>query len=182
MKISFFAIGILSLMGVAVSSFAAPQIELNIVVEKDLVVEVQPQNKKEEKAFAKLKKAGKPLPTETKRVVADEAFPGEVLLYTINYSNTGDESAQAVQLDNPIAEGTSYVAKSVWGENAEIRFSIDGGKSFFLPAKLTYETKGMSGEVEQRIAEPEKYNAIRWILKEIPASFKGQVGFSVKVN
>lgn len=97
---------ILSLLAAAV--YAAPQIELNITVEKDLTT----TNDKGEKV--------------TQRVVADEAVQGDTLFYTIHYKNTGDEAATDVQLDNPVAEGTSYVAKSAWGNNSTIQFTVNG--------------------------------------------------------
>jgi uncharacterized repeat protein (TIGR01451 family) len=143
--------------------FAAPKVSINLVAEKD-IVEVDKKGKE-----------------KTRRVVATETVPGDVLFYTINFENTGDESAKKVQIDNPIAEGSAYKAKSTWGDDSEILFSIDG-KSFKKASSLTYEIKDNNGKTEQKTAAPEQYTAIRWIIDEIPAGSKGKVGFSVVVK
>ena len=148
------------------SSFAsaAPVIELDILAEKELV-ETSPEGQQ-----------------IRRRVPAADAAPGELIFYTLRYSNSGDEPASNVRIDNPVPEGTAYQADSAWGENAEILFSIDGGATYKGPANLTYETTNNQGRSEQRRAQPEQYNAVRWIVTEIPAGQQGSVGFSVVVQ
>ncbi|MCB1836489.1 MAG: DUF11 domain-containing protein [Alcanivoracaceae bacterium] len=143
---------------------AAPVIELNILAEKELV-ETSPEGEQ-----------------VRRRVSAADAAPGEVIFYTLRYSNTGDEAARNVRIDNPVPDGTEYQADSAWGDNAEILFSIDGGTTYKGPANLTYETTNNQGRSEQRRAQPEQYNAVRWIVTEIPAGQQGSVGFSVVVQ
>jgi uncharacterized repeat protein (TIGR01451 family) len=143
---------------------AAPIIELNILAEKELV-ETSPEGEQ-----------------VRRRVSAADAAPGEVIFYTLRYSNTGDEAARNVRIDNPVPDGTEYQADSAWGDNAEILFSIDGGTTYKGPANLTYETTNNQGRSEQRRAQPEQYNAVRWIVTEIPAGQQGSVGFSVVVQ
>jgi len=157
-----------ALLGLAISlfatiAFAAPKVSLDIIAEKD-VVEV---NDKGEQI--------------TRRVETSDTLPGDILFYTIRYNNSGDESARSVQLDNPIPTGTTYIDNSAWGDNADISFSIDGGKSFKKPANLTYQIT-REGKQENRQAIPEQYNAIRWVISEIPAGSKGTTGFSVIVQ
>jgi uncharacterized repeat protein (TIGR01451 family) len=143
---------------------AAPVIELNILAEKELV-ETSPEGEQ-----------------VRRRVSAADAAPGEVIFYTLRYSNTGDEAARNVRIDNPVPDGTEYQADSAWGDNSEILFSIDGGTTYKGPANLTYETTNNQGRSEQRRAQPEQYNAVRWIVTEIPAGQQGSVGFSVVVQ
>ncbi|MCC1496384.1 hypothetical protein [Alcanivorax sp. 1008] len=145
-------------------AMAAPQISLQISAEKD-VVEVDENGQQ-----------------VTRRIAATDTVPGDVLFYTINYSNTGDEAARNVRLDNPVPEATSYQANSAWGENSEILFSIDGGKTFKKASNLTYQVTGTNGQPEDRQASPEQYNAIRWIIEEVGAGAQGSSGFSVVVQ
>jgi len=87
-----------SLFAIAVQ--AAPQVELNILIEKEL----SGLNEKGENVI--------------QCVEVTEVAQGETLFYTIQYKNSGDEAATDVQLNNPIAEGSTYVANSAWGNNS----------------------------------------------------------------
>lgn len=145
-------------------ALAAPQISLLITAEKDIV---------------ELDESGQQV---TRRVAATDTVPGDVLFYTIRYSNIGDEAARNVLLDNPVPEATAYKANSAWGENSEILFSIDGGKTFKKASNLTYQVTGSNGESENRQASPEQYNAIRWVIEEVAAGAEGSSGFSVVVQ
>lgn len=158
-----------TLLGLALSmtsmwALAAPQISLLITAEKD-IVEVDDEGQQ-----------------ITRRVAATDTVPGDVLFYTIRYSNTGDETARNVQLDNPVPDATAYQANSAWGEGSDILFSIDGGKTFKKASSLTYQVTGADGQSENRQASPEQYNAIRWIIEEVAPGAEGSSGFSVLVQ
>jgi uncharacterized repeat protein (TIGR01451 family) len=117
----------------------------------------------------------------SKMVAADKVNPGDVILYTLSYVNSGDESATSAFLDDPVPKGTVYLAGSALGNDADVTFSIDGGKTFKKPSLLTYEVK-INGKVEKKIASPEQYTDIRWTVRVIPAHGSGQVGFKVRVK
>lgn len=152
---------LLSLFAVAV--YAAPQVELQVSVEKDRIT----VNDKGEKI--------------SQRVPADEVVQGDTLFYTIHYKNVGDESATNVQLDNPIADGTSYQADSAWGKNAIIQFTVNG-KDYQAAAKLKKATKTADGKTVEASATADDYTAIRWLVKEIKPGAEGKVGFNTSVN
>jgi len=152
------------LLTLAMNAFAAPQVSLEVTAEKD-VTETNEQGEQ-----------------VTRRVIAADTVPGDVLFYTIRYSNSGSEAARSVQVNNPIPDGTEYQANSAWGDGAEILFSIDGGASFKKPSSLTYQTTGRDGAQENRQAAPEQYNAIRWTIEEIAPGADGAAGFSVVVK
>lgn len=147
----------------AVAVYAAPQVELQISVEKERIT----VNDKGEKV--------------TQRVIADEAVQGDTLFYTIHYKNVGDEPATNVQLDNPIADGTSYQADSAWGNNAIIQFTVNG-KEYQTAAKLKKATETADGKIVQTSATADDYTAIRWSVKEIKPGAEGKVGFNTSVN
>lgn len=146
----------------AVAALAAPNVEIKIKAEKEKVVT----------------KDGKKV---TKLVAAKDIVPGEIVQYTILYRNTGDQSATNAVVSDPIPEGTAYIPGSAT-DGGEITFSIDKGKTFNKPTLLTYETKGPNGKVEKKMASPEDYTTIRWVIAAIPAKAKGSVSFKVRVK
>ena len=118
-----------------------------------------------------------------KKMVAAKAIdPGDVIFYTLSYVNSGDDVATNAVMDDPIPKGTVYLAGSAFGNDAEITFSIDNGKTFKKPSLLTYEVKLPSGKIEKRTASPEQYTHIRWTVSVIPAHGSGQVGFQVRMK
>ena len=150
---------VLCVLLLSVAAFASPLIQVSMKAEKEVIV-----NK------------------VAKKVAADKVNPGDVIFYTINYVNSGNEGATDAFLDDPIPKGTVYITGSAFGENAEITFSIDGGKTFKKPSLLTYEVKTPEGKIEKRSASPEKYTHVRWTVNTIPAGGKGQVGFQVRMK
>jgi uncharacterized repeat protein (TIGR01451 family) len=119
---------------------------------------------------------------KTRLVPAKTASPGEVLEYVLSYKNEGDEAATNAVIEDPIPKGTTFLANTATGENAEITFSLDGGKTFAVPVKLTYQIKLPSGAVERRVATPAEYTHVRWTVKEVAPGATGQVSFRVRVN
>ena len=118
----------------------------------------------------------------TRRVSAANVDPGDVIFYTLNFVNSGDEAATSAVIDDPIPKGTFYLPGSAFGKDAEITFSIDNGKTFKKPSLLTYEVKLANGKTEKRSASPEEYTHIRWTVSVIPASGSGSVGFQVRMK
>lgn len=160
------SLALISLFFTLTASFntlAAPKIDLNMRAELEITV----------------KEDGKDV---IKRIEAKEVEPGQEVIYTLTYVNSGDEGAFNVKLNNQIPVNTTYKAGSAWGDNAAIEFSIDDGQSFKQPALLVYQTTNADGETIEHKASPEKYTHLRWIVKEIPADSKGEVGFRITVN
>lgn len=156
-------IAILALLLIPMGAFAKPLISVSITAEKEVTV-----------VKGGLK--------STKKVAATTINPGDVIFYTLNYINSGNEAATSVVLDDPVPMGTVYIPGSAFGEGAEITFSIDGGKNFKKPSLLVYEVKGTNGNVEKRTASPEEYTNIRWVMNRIEAGAKGKVGFQVRIK
>jgi uncharacterized repeat protein (TIGR01451 family) len=117
-----------------------------------------------------------------KKVPADTINPGDVIFYTLSYVNSGDNAATNAVLDDPIPKGTTYVDGSAFGNEAEISFSVDKGKTFKKPSLLTYEVKMPDGKIEKKTISPEEYTNIRWTLSVVPAHGSGEVGFQVHVK
>ena len=145
------------------AALAAPRVEIAITQAKE-VVETKGDKR------------------ESKFVPAKEVTAGDVVEYTLAYRNAGDEAARDAVIDDPIPKGTSYLAASATGENAEITFSTDGGKTFAPATRLTYQLRTPSGQTESRTATPSDYTHIRWTLRSVAPGAAGKVAFRVRVN
>jgi len=109
-----------------------------------------------------------PDPKGNLRVVrkgVERASPGDVLVYTLTYTNFGKEPAANARVDDPIPSGTVLLPASVLGERAGITFSVDGGKSFAAyPVMKT--VSGPDGKPASVEAPAESYTHIRWTAQE----------------
>ncbi|MCK5236754.1 MAG: DUF11 domain-containing protein [Deltaproteobacteria bacterium] len=108
-----------------------------------------------------------------------EVTPGDVVLYTILFENTGSDDLEDIVIHDPIPENTVYIGGTAKGENTDVTFSIDGGKSYDVPEKLIItESDG-----KKRVAKPSEYSNIRWkVNAKLSSGFKGSVSFRVKLE
>lgn len=105
-------------------------------------------------------------------------IPGDMIVYTTHYHNKGKVAAERVAITNPIPKDTAFVAGSAALPGAALRYSVDGGKSFADPEKLTItESNG-----QKRPATANDYSHIRWTLESIAPDARGSVSFHAKVR
>jgi uncharacterized repeat protein (TIGR01451 family) len=154
---------VLAALLLPLTASAKPLVSVSMKAEKDVVVATKGEK-------------------TTKRVAAANINPGDVIFYTLNFVNSGDEAATNAVIDDPIPKGTVYLPGSAFGKDTEITYSIDGGKTFKKPSLLTYEVKLANGKTEKRSASPEEYTHIRWTVSIIPARGSGSVGFQVRMK
>ena len=148
----------------AVSVIAKPEVTIMTISEKEVVETIDGNEAK-------------------RRIETSEIEPGETLIFTMKYTNKGEDRVLNVIIDNPIPPESVYVVGSASsGVGSEIKFSIDGGKTFNLPNLLTYEVDNPSGYPFIKTASPEQYTNIRWVVKEIPAGKEGEVSFRVRLK
>lgn len=152
----------LLLVAMPLAAWAQPKISVNVKAEKEVAVTAKGKQVK-------------------KRIAAKGVQPGEEIIYTLSYVNSGTETAKDVVISDPIPAGTSYIPGSA-SETGELVFSIDKGKSFKKATMLTYELKGAQGKLEKKVATPEDYTDVRWTIPTVPAGGKGSVSFKVKVK
>jgi uncharacterized repeat protein (TIGR01451 family) len=162
-KNAIFPILIISCFFIPFSAMAEPQVEIKTVSEKEILEKVN----------------GREI---TKIVPATEIEPGQNMIFRLKYANTGDEKATNVVINNPIPKDTAYLVGSAFGKNSKITFSIDSGQTFKKPSLLKYEVQGPNGKLVTKLASPENYTDIRWIIKEIIPGAQGEVGFKIKVK
>ena len=71
-----------------------------------------------------------PILTLNKSVDKASAGPGEIVTYTVNYSNTGDGNGTFIFILETIPEDTEYVTNSASGSNMTILYSHNNGISY----------------------------------------------------
>lgn len=152
----------LMLAALPLSAWAQPKVDITVKAEKEVTVTAKGKQVK-------------------KRLAAKGVQPGEEIIYTLTYANTGTEAAKDVTISDPIPAGTAYIPGSA-SETGDLTFSIDKGKTFKKPTLLTYELKGSDGRPVKKAATPDDYTDIRWTIPTIPAGGKGSVSFKVKVK
>jgi len=116
---------------------------------------------------------------QTRLVAAARVLPGEEVLFTVTYTNVGDEAAEDVVIINPVPEHMFYVNDSATGENTSITFSVDGGETFAAPQDLLI-TDALGAE---RPAAAKDYSHIRWVIEsDVTAGGSGTVHFAAVVE
>ncbi|WP_371378353.1 hypothetical protein [Thalassotalea aquiviva] len=150
---------VISLLIAPVIAFAAPNVEIKQIVEKEITMIVDGVQ-------------------VTKRVPASEIEPGAVLFFTLSYKNSGDQVATQVAIDSPIPEGTTYVLGSALGEGAKVLVKLTNETDYQEEASA--KVNFIDGETIP--AQASDISALRWIVADIPPASDGKVSFQVEVN
>jgi uncharacterized repeat protein (TIGR01451 family) len=117
--------------------------------------------------------------TEKKLVPAQKVPPGGEVLYTSTFRNISKQRVGNVGIVNPVPANTTLVGGSAWGENTEITFSADGGKTWASASQV----KVLGADGKPRPAGISEFTHIRWTYKgELAPGQQGSVGFRVTVN
>ena len=96
---------------------------------------------------------------------------GDVILYTIAYTNVGDSEATNAVISDPVPGNAAYIGGSAKGAGAVMSFSIDKGKTFSRTPK-----RG------KKAASPATYTNIRWTIRKILPKESGSVSFKARVK
>ncbi len=108
--------------------------------------------------------------------------PGDEVLYTVTYSNKTAKPADNVSVTSPVPKDTRYKDGSAEGEGATIAYSVDGGKTFATPDRLTVAFKDKVGKDSVRPAIAQDYTHIRWVIKQnVAPGQSGAVRFRVVI-
>lgn len=148
---------------VSTTAWAKPEIVLSVTSEKEVI---EKQNGK----------------NVVKRVPAKDIESGQILIFTLKYSNKGNENAKNVVFDNPIPKETVYEVGSAKGARSKITFSINDGKNYKKPSLLTYEIKGPDGKKIRKKASPENYTNVRWVVPSVPPGGGGELSYRARVR
>lgn len=116
------------------------------------------------------------------RVAADQTTPGEILVYTIVYSNAGGSAMTKAVIVNPIPQGVVLKPESVEGQDAEVSCSIDNGRSY-QPPPIMVRTKKADGSETVEPAPADRYTQVKWVItKPVMPGQSGQVSFKATVK
>jgi uncharacterized repeat protein (TIGR01451 family) len=149
------------LLVVSISAHAADAVEVRNIAE----VEVEVVDSKGNKTL------------ERQPVV--KAVPGTEVIYTTTYKNLIAKPVGNIVINNPVPNNTAYKSGSATGANTDITFSVDGGKRFATPDKLTVKDK----DGKDRPALASEYTHIRWAHKgELAAGKSGEVSFRAVIK
>jgi uncharacterized repeat protein (TIGR01451 family) len=106
----------------------------------------------------------------------DEAIPNSVVAYEHTLSNPTITVATDLVFTDIVPQHTTFVAGSANCQDCEILYSIDGEifeKAFEL---FTYDSGSL------RVARPNEYRHIRWIIKKINPNSKQKIIFKTKID
>lgn len=101
-----------------------------------------------------------------KLVEPGKMVPGDEVVWTTTYTNKGPRPAERVIVTNPVPQHTKFRAGTAEGANAEIVYSVDGGKTYATPDKLVVTTRDAAGKPATRPAVAADFTHIRWTLKD----------------
>jgi uncharacterized repeat protein (TIGR01451 family) len=159
----FFLTGFFLLAGPSQAQQSSAKLDLKTMAEKEV----------------KVTKEGK---STTKRIPLDKASPGNIVVYTITYSNVGKGPILDAKIVDPVPAGVRYIADTAEGKDAEITFSIDNGRTWLKPPVMI-EFRKPDGSLEKKTAPPDMYTHIKWAIKRpVAPGQSGQVSFKVTVK
>jgi len=153
----------------AVQAEQKPVVSMSVASFQEIVV-------KDKKGKIKKDKNGKPI---KKWVKASKVVPNDIIKYINTITNDKNESLANAKITNPIDPNLEFIADSAKSKaKFSAKYSVDGGKSFSEPSKLFVKDK--KGKKIQ--AQAKHYNAIEFIVDEVPAKSKVEVSYKVKLK
>lgn len=90
-------------------------------------------------------------------------LPGDVLRFTLTFTNATAKPVRNVELRDPIPAGVRYVAGSARSSRADARleFSADGGRSW---SAAPTESVVVDGKAMTRAVAPDRFTHVRWVV------------------
>lgn len=126
-----------------------------------------------------VKKSGR---SGVETVPVDQAAPGDTLVLTIAYTNPGNRGVTSAVIVNPVPPGLALKPESGEGQDAEVSFSIDNGRSYQTPP-IMLRVKQADGTETVQAAPPERYTHIKWVInKSVMPDQSGRVSFKATVK
>lgn len=108
---------------------------------------------------------------------AKDVKPGDIILYKLKVSNSGDTAALEVKPIGSIPDKTIYIP--VEKQTLKTFFSIDKGSTFQEKPKIIVKEKGKDVSKD---APVEMYNKIQWLINKVNPSQVVELKYRVKVK
>lgn len=95
---------------------------------------------------------------------SDVVRPGDVLRYTLTFTNETNRPLSKVNVSNPLPAGLVLVGETarINRSDAEAEFSADGGRTF---STKPVETVTENGSAVTRAVPAVRYTHVRWIIR-----------------
>lgn len=112
---------------------------------------------------------------------AGDVLPGDVIRYSLRFTNTQEQAVQNVVFSNPVPQGLRYVLESAAASapNVAITFSIDGGKTYSAQPMIEVVENGERRSVP---APARMYTHVRWTVEgwiqpgaQVTAEFRAEL-------
>lgn len=117
-----------------------------------------------------------------KLVKTEKVEPSQIIEYVLTCRNVSQGVLTKVALLGPIPENTVYLAKSATQAKALVPvFSIDKGKTF-QPEPVKYKVKLPDGKEVEKVATPDMYTHVRWVVGSIKAGESQKLRYRVSVK
>jgi len=106
--------------------------------------------------------------------------PGETLVYTLDYQNTGDAPAVKPVLAAPIPDGTALVRGTAVAPGADVRYSLDGKTWSAWPRMRAAGMAAGDAEIDVPAAAVRHMQVL--LRGPVPAGASGRATFKVIVQ
>ena len=124
-------------------------------------------------SYQKIIKNGK-----KKWVKASIIVPNTTILYINTISNTSNNIAKELVIDNTIAKEISYIKYSAKSKlKSKITYSVNNGKSYHKPNRLYIKRKGKRVK-----AKASDYTNIRWTINQLKSKESTTVRYLAKLK
>lgn len=111
---------------------------------------------------------------------ATDVRPGDLLVCTVQYRNSGDAPAVNAAVTQPVPEGTVLVPNSALGARATVEYSLDGKSFGKWPQVIRADASGRSETVD---APPAAVRQVRFVWREpVPVGGSSSASFKVVVQ
>ena len=107
-------------------------------------------------------------------VTPTKVVPGDHLIFTTSYLNTGGKPISNFVVTNPIPKGTALASDGF----GNFTSSVDGGKSWGALASLTVA----DGKGGRRAAQASDVTHVRWVINAIAPSSSGSLEYHATVH
>lgn len=111
---------------------------------------------------------------------AKEVKPGDLVVYTASYRNTGKDPVRALVATVPVPSSMEWQGVAADGKNPPSLASTDG--TTFAPIPLTRKVRGADGKEQVQQVPLHEYRALRWTLPDLAAGAVATVKVTTKVS
>jgi len=112
---------------------------------------------------------------------ASDVLPGDVIRYSLRFTNTQEQAVRNVVFSNPVPQGLRYVLESATADapNVAITLSIDGGTTYSAQPMIEVVENGERRNVP---APARMYTHVRWTVEgwvqpggQVTAEFRAEL-------